>query len=40
VFSDVSEMLAASVIIALMVEAGITSETSVNFYQPTRHSIS
>jgi hypothetical protein len=34
-FTDVSEMLAVS-IIALMMEAASTSETSVNFYQTTR----
>jgi hypothetical protein len=37
-FTDVSEVLAASimkVIIALMKEAGSTSEMSVNFYQTT-----
>jgi hypothetical protein len=33
-FSDVSEVLAATVI-ALMVEAASTSETSVKFYQTT-----
>jgi hypothetical protein len=38
---DVSEVLAASIItalIALMIEAASTSETSVNFYQATRRS--
>jgi hypothetical protein len=34
-FTDVSEMLAASVIRAIM-EAASTSKTSVNFYQTTR----
>jgi hypothetical protein len=34
--TDVSEVLAASIIIALMMEAASTSETSVNFYQTTR----
>jgi hypothetical protein len=40
---DISEVLAASIIrargllIALMMEAASTSETSVNFYQNTRH---
>jgi hypothetical protein len=29
-------MLSASIIIALMMEAASTSETSVNFYQTTR----
>jgi hypothetical protein len=47
-FIDVSEMLRASVtrammelpvsIIALVIEVASTSETSVNFYQTTRHS--
>jgi hypothetical protein len=39
VFTDVSEVLAASIIrtiIALVAEAASTSETSVNFYQTTR----
>jgi hypothetical protein len=31
------EVLAASIIIALMTEAASASETSVNFYQATRH---
>jgi hypothetical protein len=40
-FSDVSEVLVASIIramslIALMMEAASTSETSVNFYHTTR----
>jgi hypothetical protein len=35
-FADVSEVLVAS-IIALMMEAASTSETSVNFYQITWH---
>jgi hypothetical protein len=34
----VSEVLAASMIIALMMEAAGTSEMSVNFYQTTWHS--
>jgi hypothetical protein len=34
--TNVSEVLAASVIKAMM-EAARTSETSVNFYQTTRH---
>jgi hypothetical protein len=34
-FTDVSEVLAASVI-ALMMKAARTSETLVNFYQTTR----
>jgi hypothetical protein len=34
--SDVSEVLAASIIRALMMEAASTSETLVNFYQTTR----
>jgi hypothetical protein len=33
---EVSEVLAASIIIALMMEAVRTSETLVNFYQTTR----
>jgi hypothetical protein len=33
---NVSEVLAAPIIIALMMEAASTSETSVNFYQTTR----
>jgi hypothetical protein len=32
-FSFVSEVLAVSIIIPLMMEAAITSETSVSFYQ-------
>jgi hypothetical protein len=36
---DVSEVLAAS-LIALMMEAASTSETSVNFYQTSRRNIS
>jgi hypothetical protein len=35
----VSEVLVASVIIALMMEAASTSETWVNFYQTTRLNI-
>jgi hypothetical protein len=35
-FIDVSEMLAAS-IMALMLKAASTSETSVNFYQTKEH---
>jgi hypothetical protein len=35
-FTDVSEVLAASIIIALMMEAASTSETSVNICQSTR----
>jgi hypothetical protein len=35
-FTDISEVLAAS-IIALMMEAASTSETSRNFYQITWH---
>jgi hypothetical protein len=31
-FTDVSDILAASIIIALMIEAASTSEMSVNFY--------
>jgi hypothetical protein len=37
-FTSVSEVLAAS-IIALIMEAASTSETSVNFYQTTWHNI-
>jgi hypothetical protein len=37
-FTNVSEVLAAS-IIALMMEAARTSETSVNFYHTTRRNI-
>jgi hypothetical protein len=33
--TDVSEVLAASILGALMVEAAGISETSVNFYQST-----
>jgi hypothetical protein len=33
---DVSEVCAASIIRAMMMEAAHTSETSVNFYQTTR----
>jgi hypothetical protein len=35
-FANVSEVLAASIIIALIMEAARTSETLVNFYQTTR----
>jgi hypothetical protein len=35
VFSNVSKVLTASIIIALMMEAVNTSETSINFYQTT-----
>jgi hypothetical protein len=38
-FTDVSEVLIASIVIALMMEAVNTSETSVNFYQTTQHNI-
>jgi hypothetical protein len=37
--TDVLEELTASVIIALMMEAASTSETSVNFYQTTQRNI-
>jgi hypothetical protein len=39
--TDVSEVLTASIIrsIALMMEAVITSKTSVNFYETTRRKI-
>jgi hypothetical protein len=42
-FTDVSEILAASIIralSALMMEAASTSETSTNFYQTTRRNNS
>jgi hypothetical protein len=35
-FTDVLEVLAASIIIALMTKAASTSEASVNFYQTTQ----
>jgi hypothetical protein len=35
-FTDVSEVLAASITTTLMMEPTSTSETSVNFYQTTR----
>jgi hypothetical protein len=35
-FADVSEVLAASIVIALMIEAAGTSKMLVNFYQITR----
>jgi hypothetical protein len=35
-FTDVSQVVAASIIIALMMEAASNSETSVNFYQTIR----
>jgi hypothetical protein len=35
-FTNVSEVLAASIIIALMMGAARTCETSVNLYQTTR----
>jgi hypothetical protein len=38
-FTDVLVVLTASIIIALMMEAVSTSETSVNFYQTTRRNI-
>jgi hypothetical protein len=41
-FTDVSEVLAASIIgniIALIMDAAMTSETSANFYQTTRRNI-
>jgi hypothetical protein len=37
--TDVSEVLTAYIIIALMMEAGRTSEPSVNFYETTRRNI-
>jgi hypothetical protein len=39
-FTDISEVVSASIIIALMMEAASISETSVNFYQTTRRNIS
>jgi hypothetical protein len=40
-FTDVSEVLAASIIraITLVMEAAVTSETSVNFYQTSRCNV-
>jgi hypothetical protein len=38
-FATVLEVLAASIIRALMMEAASTSEMSVNFYQTTRRNI-
>jgi hypothetical protein len=38
-FTEVSEVLAASIIIALMMEAVSASETSVNFYETTRRNL-
>jgi hypothetical protein len=38
-FTDVSEVLTASIIRAIMMEAASTYETSVNFYQTTRRNI-
>jgi hypothetical protein len=35
-FTDVLEVLAASIIMAMIMEAASTSETSVNVYQTTR----
>jgi hypothetical protein len=35
-FTNVSDVLAASILIALMMEAASTSETLVNFYETTR----
>jgi hypothetical protein len=37
--ADVSEVLTASIIRAMVMEAISTSETSVNFYQTTRRSV-
>jgi hypothetical protein len=39
VFTDVSQVLAASIIRALMMEAASTSETLVNFIKTTRRNI-
>jgi hypothetical protein len=39
-FTDVSEVLTASLIIAMMMEAVNTSEASVHFYQIIRRNIS
>jgi hypothetical protein len=36
-FTDVSEVLTASIVRAIRMEAVGTSETSVNFYQTIRH---
>jgi hypothetical protein len=38
-FTDVSEVLAASIITALRMEAANTSETSANFYHTKRLNI-
>jgi hypothetical protein len=38
-FTHISEVLAASIVVALMMEAASTSEMFVNFYQITRHNI-
>jgi hypothetical protein len=38
-FTDISEVLAASIIRAMMMEAASISETSVNFYQTTQRNI-
>jgi hypothetical protein len=38
--TDVSVVFSASVIIVLIMEAVLTSETSLNIYQTTQHSIS
>jgi hypothetical protein len=38
-FADVSDVIAASIIITLMIEAARTSETSVNFCETTRRNI-
>jgi hypothetical protein len=37
--TDVSEVLTASIIIALMMDAVSTSETTVNFYEITLYNI-
>jgi hypothetical protein len=37
--TDISEVLIASMIITLMIEAVSTSETPVSFYQTTRRNI-
>jgi hypothetical protein len=37
--TDVSEVLATSIIIAMVMESASTSETSVNFYRTTRRNI-
>jgi hypothetical protein len=38
-FTDVSEVLIASIIIAMMIEAASTSEMLLNLYQTTRRNV-